>query len=60
MVTAAAACDPSDPDAAEAALHPWTRLIDHVGTAESRLASNVHLGLLCDGLVADAAGALRP
>jgi len=60
MASAAAACDPSDPESAEAALRPWTRLIDHVGTAESRLMSNVHLGLLCDGLVASAAGALRP
>jgi len=60
LTKAAAACDPGDPDAAEAALRPWTRLIDDVGTAETRLASNVHLGLLCDGLVASAAGALRP
>ncbi len=60
MITAAAACDPADPDAADAALRPWTTLIDHVNTAEARLASNVHLGMLCDGLVASAAGALRP
>lgn len=59
LTAVAAGCDPADPDAAEAALRPWTTLIDHVGTAETRLASNVHLGLLCDGLVASAAGALH-
>ena len=59
LTLAAANCDPADPDAADATLRPWTKLIDHVGTAETRLASNVHLGLLCDGLVASAAGALH-
>ncbi len=60
LASAAADCDPQDPDAAEAVLRPWTCLIDHVNTAEGRLHSNVHLGTLCDGLVAAAAGALRP
>ncbi len=56
---ASAACDPADPDASELKLAPWLNVIDHVAIAEKRLASNVHLGLLCDGLVASIAGALR-
>lgn len=52
-------CDPADPDGAERRLEPWLKVIDALGVAESRLASNVNLGLTCDGLAATIAVALR-
>ena len=55
----AADCDPALPGEAAARLNPWLGVIDQVATAEKRLASNVHLGLVCDGLVAGMAGVLR-
>lgn len=55
----AQACDPTDPDAAEAALTPWLETIDALQTAESRLGSNVNLGLVCDGLASTIALSLR-
>jgi len=37
----------------EASLQPWVSCISALSTAESRIASNVHLGLVCDGLSAE-------
>ena len=51
----AAAAAGGDPAGAAA---PWLAAIDAVSVAEARLAANVHLGLLCDGLVSDLARAL--
>ncbi|MEE9212478.1 MAG: hypothetical protein V3U29_07480 [Phycisphaeraceae bacterium] len=44
-------CDPTVPDAAEAALGPWLGVIDALSEAERHLASNVNLSLTCDHLV---------
>ncbi|MEO1235276.1 MAG: DNA polymerase III subunit [Planctomycetota bacterium] len=55
----AATCDPAGPDAAEATLTPWLDVIAALGVAESRLGSNVNLGLVCDGLASQIALALR-
>ncbi|MEO0513763.1 MAG: DNA polymerase III subunit [Planctomycetota bacterium] len=55
----AEACDPADPDTAEAALLPWVGVIDALGVAETRLRSNVNLGLTCDGLASGIAVSLR-
>ncbi|MEM8738039.1 MAG: AAA family ATPase [Planctomycetota bacterium] len=52
-------CDPADPAGAQAAVDPWLTVIATLSTAESRLASNVNLGLVCDGLSAQIAAALR-
>lgn len=52
-------CDPADPDTTEAKLTPWLGAIDALRTAESRLNSNVNLGLVCDGLSTQIAQSLR-
>ncbi|MEM1109146.1 MAG: DNA polymerase III subunit [Planctomycetota bacterium] len=52
-------CDPADPVAGEATLLPWVGVIDALGVAESRLRSNVNLGLTCDGLASAIAVSLR-
>ena len=52
-------CDPADPVVAEQMLDPWLSVIDTLGVAESRLASNVNLGLTCDGLATQIALHLR-
>ncbi|MEM7627084.1 MAG: DNA polymerase III subunit [Planctomycetota bacterium] len=52
-------CDPADPDTAEAKLNPWLDTISALRTAESRLNSNVNLGLVCDGLATQIALSLR-
>ncbi|MBB6430092.1 DNA polymerase III subunit [Algisphaera agarilytica] len=52
-------CDPADPESAEAQLLPWVGVIDALGVAESRLGSNVNLGLTCDGLASAIALSLR-
>ncbi|MEM9419119.1 MAG: DNA polymerase III subunit [Planctomycetota bacterium] len=52
-------CDPADPESAEAQLLPWVGVIDALGVAESRLGSNVNLGLTCDGLASSIALSLR-
>ncbi|MEM6853622.1 MAG: DNA polymerase III subunit [Planctomycetota bacterium] len=43
-------CDPAALEDAEAKLLPWVGVIDALGVAETRLRSNVNLGLTCDGL----------
>lgn len=55
----AEACAPADPGDAEARLRPWLGVIDALRTAESRLGSNVNLGLVCDGLATQIALSLR-
>lgn len=52
-------CDPADPEAAEAKLLPWVGVIDALGVAETRLGSNVNLGLTCDGLASAISVSLR-
>jgi DNA polymerase-3 subunit delta' len=52
-------CDPADPESAEALLEPWLGVIEALRTAESRLLSNVNLGLVCDGLGTQIALRLR-
>ena len=43
-------CAPAAPEDAEAKLLPWVGVIAALGVAETRLRSNVNLGLTCDGL----------
>lgn len=52
-------CDPADPETAEAKLLPWVGVIDALGVAETRLGSNVNLGLTCDGLASGISVSLR-
>ncbi|MCX5662452.1 MAG: AAA family ATPase [Planctomycetota bacterium] len=42
---------PGAVDAAEAALNPWLGVIDALAGAETELAANVNLGLVCDHLL---------
>lgn len=47
---ASRACDPADLAGGEARCRPWLRTIEAVREAETRLAQNGNLALVCDGL----------
>ena len=51
LATAAASLTPGDFVSADAALVPWTRVVDAVSTVESETAANVNLALACDHFV---------
>lgn len=58
LSTQAEKCDANDVFAAEAMLEPWLGMVDALEKTQAMVRSNVNMGLVCDHLVAEIAGAL--
>ncbi len=46
-------CTPSDPSASDRLMEPWLGVIDAIGEAQSLLATNVNMNMVCDQFVVE-------